>query len=160
MEDFFSKLGGPYFDFLVVNKDEYWERRGKVNRIAGIKAEYFHRKDFLRIQDCVISIFVNAFQSAHSKFNYYGYTIYNSEDMRRLVDELELQANKIRLCSTEEKLGGLLTELFISYYEEDIGDWKPHWEIIKNELLEHLTQIIEKAKNAQAESKELLVLGV
>ncbi len=86
MASLISQFSSPYFEFLVVEKDECWERRGKVQRIVGIKAAYHHHPEALRLPDCVVSVFVMAFQLAHPKFNYHGYTMYEASQLDALLD--------------------------------------------------------------------------
>lgn len=160
MPDLISQLKGPYFSFLVANKDEYWERRGKVQRITGIKTEYFHHPDALKLPDCLISLVVTAFGKAHTKFSYYGHTIYETETLNRLIGELQFQAERIVGCRTRQEFGSLLTELFVSYCKDSIGNWQQHWPTIKQDVRKAINAIISVAEQARQENRVLLVLGV
>ena len=160
MGELLKQLGGPYFDFLIVEKDKLWERRGRVKRVVGIKSEYFHHPQALRLPDCVISIFVEALRLSHEKFSYHGYTIYEAAQLNNLIAQLQLQLERINSCQNKTVFDALLTERFISYCDDHLGKWQSKWELLKGELIECIGQIIDKAQSAQNKSKELLVLGV
>ena len=160
MGELISQLRGPYFSFLSVEKEELWERRGRVQRIVGLKSEYYHHPNALRLPYCVISIFGEAFQHSHEKFAYYGYTVYESQHLVELSRQLQIQIERIRACQNKAAFDALLTELFIARCDDAFQKWPDQWELLKSELIESIEQIIEKVRSAQKESKELLVLGV
>jgi hypothetical protein len=160
MSDLINQLKGPYFSFLVANKDEYWERRGRVQRITGIKAEYFHHPEALKVPDCLISLVVTAFGKAHPKFSYYGDTVYKTETLNQLIGELQFQAERIVCCQTRQEFGSLLTELFVSYCQDSIGNWRRHWPTIRQDVHKAINTIISVAEQARQENRGLLVLGV
>jgi len=160
MGELLKQLAGPYFDFLIVEKDKLWERRGRVQRVVGIKSEYFHHPQALRLPDCVISIFVEALKLSHEKFFYHGDTIYEAAQLTNLIAQLQSQIERIKSCQDKAAFDALLTELFIGYCDDAFQGWQDPWEPLKGELIKCVKQIIEKARSAQSESKELLVLGV
>jgi hypothetical protein len=155
-----SKLKGPYFSFLLAERDAFWERRGRVQRIVGIKPEYYHQPDALHLPDCVISFVATSFERAHPRFNYYGYTVFESETLDRLIGELRFKVEVIMSCQDLLEFGRLPTELFVACCEESIGGWQKHWPEIKEEVVGAINRIILSAERAKQESKVLLVLGV
>lgn len=82
-----SKVG-LHFDILALESDLIWERRGRVQRKAGIRPQCFHHPDAIRVSESVFSSFSDAFRSAHPAFNYYGPTEYKSTETTRLLCEL------------------------------------------------------------------------
>jgi hypothetical protein len=81
-------------ELLVVEPEKIYERRGRVQRIVGIRRELYHHPDALSVPEHIFSFFVNAFRAAHQNFNYYGYTEYGAQDILRLSKEL--MANEAR----------------------------------------------------------------
>jgi hypothetical protein len=160
MKHLISKLKGPYFSFLLVEPDEIWERRGRVGRIVGIKSEYHHHPDALTLPDCLISLVIFSFEKAHPKFNYYGYTVYEAENLERLIEVLQFQVEAIESCKEMNKFGCMLTELFVTYCGDSLGGWQKHWPEIKQQSADAINNVIILAKRAKEESKTLLVLGV
>jgi hypothetical protein len=160
MTNLISKLNGPYFSFLLSEPDEIWERRGKVRRIVGIKAEYFHHPDALVLPNCLISLVTTSFEKSHPKFNYYGYTVYHVETLECLIEELKLQITAIESCKDREEFGRVLTELFVIDCSDCLGGWQKHWPEIKQQSVEAVNKVIFLAEKGKAELKALLVLGV
>lgn len=160
MLDLIAHLKGPYFSFLVVSKDEFWERCGKVQRVTGIKPEYHDHPNALRIPDCIVSIIAGAFSRASSKFNYYGYTVYEAATLRSLNDELQSESRRIDECRTHEEFDEVVTELFAHYCREAFGGWQQFWPETKNEIVRSANRIVALAATAEKEEKALLVLGI
>lgn len=52
------KLGGPYFNFLVVAPDEFRKRVHPRRKTTHIKQQYFNHPDTLRVPDCVVGVVV------------------------------------------------------------------------------------------------------
>ena len=121
MTNLINKLNGPYFSFVLAEKDEYWERRGKVQRIVGIKSEYYHRPDALDLPDCIISLVVASFERSDPEFAYHGVTVYESKTLDRLIGELRFQAEAIDSCKDTHGFRGMLTELFVAYCKDSLG---------------------------------------
>jgi hypothetical protein len=85
--------GGLCFEILAVEPEKIYERRGRIQRKSGhINKELFHHPDAVRIPESVFSGLVGAFRMAHAKFNYYGPTEYQREDIFRLRNELTATA--------------------------------------------------------------------
>lgn len=80
---------GLYFDLLAVAPGEIYERRGCVQRIAGIHPRWFRHPDAVRVPKDVFSVFRGAFQAANPQFHYYGPTEYDGSGIIRLLRELE-----------------------------------------------------------------------
>ena len=77
------------FEILAVEPEKIYERRGRIQRITGhINRELFHHPDALRIPESMFSGLVEVFSLAHAKFNYYGPTEYQRDDIPRLCKEL------------------------------------------------------------------------
>jgi hypothetical protein len=79
---------GLYFEILAVESDKVYERRGRIQRIAGIDRQWFHHADAVRVPESVFARFSGTFRSAHPEFNYYGPTEYKGQDILRLCNEL------------------------------------------------------------------------
>lgn len=79
---------GLYFEILAVESDKIYERRGRIQRIAGIDRQWFHHADAICVPESVLARFGAAFSSTHPKFNYYGPTEYRGQDILRLCNEL------------------------------------------------------------------------
>jgi hypothetical protein len=116
-----TRLPGPFFDFLVVNEEEIWERRGRVQRVVGIKQEYFHHPEALRVPDSVVGIVVIAFKRSHPEFYFWGPTVYRGEELDRLIAELRAQEDTIRACPWKREFALLLPPLFTHDCRESIG---------------------------------------
>jgi hypothetical protein len=77
-----------YFSILAVESDLVYERRGRIQRKAGIHPKWFRHPDAIRIPESVFSGFSGAFKAASPDFNYYGPTEYKSQQLERLCTEL------------------------------------------------------------------------
>src|SRR5262245_43585546 len=80
---------GLHFEILAVESDMIYERRGRIERIVGIRPQWHHHPDALRVPESVFSRFSSAFRNAHPKFNYYGPTEYKSQETAQLCAELK-----------------------------------------------------------------------
>jgi hypothetical protein len=78
------------FQFLVVSEGEYWQRAGRVQRISGIKQEYFHRPDALRIAYVLMQQLGPVFKVADPSFNPYGPTEFRGKNLAGLLGALRL----------------------------------------------------------------------
>jgi hypothetical protein len=160
MNDFLSKLPGPYFDFLVVTNGEYWERAGKARRVIGIKREYFHHPDALRVSDAIIGLVSHYFQKAHPSFNYYGPTEFLNENLNELLNSLAGWVERNRSCKSEAEFRGLLNDYFLEEAQTIVESWDDQWPIIRDELSANVLEIYNRGRVAKRERKVLLVLGV
>jgi len=61
---------GLYFEILAVETGRIRERRGRIQRIAGIDQQWFDHADALRVPLSMFTRCRNAFWAAHPKFNY------------------------------------------------------------------------------------------
>lgn len=130
MRDRIVKRVGLHFDILALESDAIWERRGRVQRKAGIRAQWFHHPDAVRVPESVFSRFSGAFRIAHPAFNYYGPTEYTNQETTRLCCEL--------------KAGSWTT---------DSGALNAKTEIA-------IQNVLTLAEHALANGKSLLVLGI
>jgi hypothetical protein len=160
MAKLLNSLKGPYFSFLVLQPGEYWKRAGKVQRIIGIKPEYYHHPDALRIPDAIIGIVVDAFARANARFNYHGPTEYQGKNLDRLHAGLREWSGLAGSIGGFVDFRGLLTELFILRCSRDIADWEEQWSTIRDELVELITKVADLACTARDRGDVLLVLGV
>ena len=154
------KLGGPYFDFLVVAPDEYRERTRPNRKATRIKPEYFHHPEALRVSDCVVGVAVDCFLRAHSHFDYHGETEFGGESLERLITELSAQVEVIQACKWKREFGALVTDLFSYDCAQSVGPWQRHWPRIREEVAEAISNIVERANTAVRDDKVLLVIGV
>ena len=159
MNGFLSKLPGPFFDFLVTD-GEHWERGGTVQRIVGIKQEYFHNSAALRVQDAIVEVVANCFERAHPSFNYYGPTEFRNENLGQLLDSLEQWIIKNDSCKTEADFRGQVTEHFLEEAQAAVDTWDAQWPVVRDELSATIIEIRECGRRAKLERKALLVLGV
>lgn len=79
---------GLCFSILAVESDKVYERRGRIQRKAGIHPQWHHHPDAIRVSELVFSRFSDAFRTAHPKFNYYGPTEYKGEEIAQLCYQL------------------------------------------------------------------------
>jgi len=79
---------GLYFSILAVESEMVYERRGRIQRKAGIHPQWHHHPDAVRVPESVFSRFSDAFRMAHPGFNYYGPTEYKDQETARLCTEL------------------------------------------------------------------------
>lgn len=77
-----------YFSILAVESGLIYERRGRVQRKAGIHSKWFHHPDSIRIPESAFSRISSAFKAANPDSNYYGPTEYKSQQIERLCGEL------------------------------------------------------------------------
>jgi len=77
------------FDILAVASDQIHERRGRVQRIVGIRSEWFHHPKALCIPESVFINFSDAFRTSCARFDYYGYTEYSGDGITKLCMELK-----------------------------------------------------------------------
>src|SRR3990170_568913 len=120
---------GPWFEFLALQKREYWERAGRLQRVVGIKPEYFHRADALRVRDDVMQRLAPHFSAANESFNYFGPTEFEGRQLTNLLAELET-----------ELAGGI-----------GVSN--------KGEVVDAMRAVCDLAGAALADGKVLLVLG-
>lgn len=158
MNIFLNKLLGPYFEFLVLENDEYWQRSGKIQRKNGIKQEYFHHPDALRIQDSIIGLISDCFRKSHPSFNFYGPTEFRNENLNDFLTYISKWITTNRSCKTKEEFLGLLTDYFIREIEIESSD--NQWQIIRDELNSVISELYDKGKLAKRTGKTLLVLGI
>ena len=79
---------GLCFSTLAVESDQVYERRGRIQRKAGIHPQWHHHADAIRVPESMFSRFSHAFRTAHPEFNYDGPTEYKGEAIARLCYEL------------------------------------------------------------------------
>ena len=151
------KLRGPYFDFLVLPAGECWERRYRRNRL---KKEYFHHPDALRVQDAIVSVFIQAFVQSHEYFHYHRPTEYTSDELYRLGQLLTREVDAISSCRTPKQFRAKLPKFFMSECDDLIGVWFPKWRRARNELETYGRSILLRVDEAEREQKALLVLGI
>ena len=159
MNGFLSRLPGPFFDFLVTD-GEHWERAGKVQRIIGIKQEYFHNPAALRVQDAIVGVVAGCFEKAHPSFNYYGPTEFRNENLSELLDFLGQWIDTNRSCQTEADFRGLVTQYFLEEAQAAVETWDEQWPVVRDELSATIIEIGDCGRRAKLESKALLVLGI
>lgn len=159
MSTFLSNLPGPFFDFLLTNGD-HWERSGKAQRIKGIKHEYFHHPDALRVQDVIISQVANCFRKAHPDFNYYGPTEFRNENLDELINYLGEWIIRCRSCGTKEDFNSLLEPYFRETLTSVTKNLDEHWSNVRDDLAAKIAEVRDRARLAQRERKALLVLGI
>lgn len=160
MGDFLKKLPGPHFDFLVVTNGEYRERAGKARRVTGIKQEYFHHPDALRISDAVIGLVSHCFRKAHPNFHYYGPTEFLNENLNNLLDNLANWVERNRSCDSEAEFRASLDDYFIEETQAIVESWDDQWPVVRDELSNIVLEIYDRGRVAKRERKVLLVLGV
>ena len=159
MKDFLANLPGPFFDFLVTNGD-HWERSGKTQSIKGIKSEYFHHPDALRVQEVIVEQVASCFQEAHPSFNYYGPTDFRNENLNGLLNKLGEWIAQCRLCETERDFSSLLTPYFLEEVQSSVQDWPEQWPTVREQLSEKIIEVRDTGRIAQRTGKTLLVLGI
>ena len=160
MDGLIAKLPGPFFDFLAVSSGECWERSGRVQRVAGIKQEYFHHPDALRVANAIIGLISQCFLNAHPSFNFYGPTEFRNENLNELLNNLKKWVEDLRLCKTETEFQGLLNAYFIEEAQSTIESWSDQWSILRDELSAKVREIYDRGSIAKQERKALLVLGI
>lgn len=158
MAKLLSKLGGPYFDFLVVSVGQCWQDAGV--EAPELRKEYYHHPGSLRVQDAILSVFIQAFVQSCPHFDYYGSTEYVGEDLARLRRALLARIQAVSACRARRQLKTELTELFTSYCDSDLGDWLPTWRRVRNELASCAHQVLRLVEQAEREQRALLSLGV
>jgi hypothetical protein len=80
---------GLFFSILAVESDKIYERRGRIQRKAGIHPQWHRHADAIRVPEAVFSRFSDAFRTTHPKFNYYGPTEYKGEEIAQLCCQLK-----------------------------------------------------------------------
>ena len=80
---------GDSFEFLVVESGTCWKRAGRVQRVVGIKPEFFRRPEALLVPDRIMRQLAGLFEAAHPGFNYYGPTEFAGPSLHILTDGLE-----------------------------------------------------------------------
>lgn len=158
MSKLLSKLGGPYFDFLVLPVGQCWQEAGV--EFPHLRPEYYHHPGALGVQDAILSVFIQAFVQSCTHFAYYGSTEYVGEDLSRLRRGLVGRIQAVRACCARRQLKPELTGLFSSYCDYDIGDWLPKWRQVRNELVVCGHRVLHLVEQAEREQRALLVLGV
>jgi hypothetical protein len=153
------KVRGPYFDFLLTNGD-HWERAGKNQRIKGIKSEFFHHPDSLRISDAIVGQVVECFSRANPIFNYYGPSEYRNSNLDELLHHLEEWISRCRSCKAAADFEHLLMPHFLEELKTLVGNWDQRWLTVRNEFAATIDKIVDKARQAKDERKTLLVLGI
>jgi hypothetical protein len=159
MNVFLNELRGPFFDFLVTNGDP-WERAGRSQRITGIKQEYFHHSDALRVQDAIVQVVVSCFNESHPTFNYYGPTEFRNENLSELLESLDGWILQNQSRNTESDFRGLLPSYFLEEVRGVVDDWDEQWPIVRDELSGKIEEIRNLGRIAKRDRQTLLVLGV
>jgi hypothetical protein len=121
---------GLYFTILAVESDMIYERRGRIQRTVGIRPQWHHHPDAIRVPESVFSRFSDAFRTAHPEFNYYGPTEYKGQDTARLCSELRA------------------------------GPWAARTWATQGETEDVVRKILAVAEHALANRQSLLVLGI
>lgn len=121
----------PGFEIVAVESDKIYESRGRVQRIVGINRQWFHHAQAVRIPEEVFSEFLEAFQTAHKEFNYYGPTEYKRQEIVRLCNELRSKP-----------------------WAAPVAD-----NLVQDETEEVVQKILGIAEKALANEQSLLVLG-
>ena len=158
MKVFLDKLSGPYFEFLILENDKYWQRSGNIRMKNRVTQEYFNHPDALRIQDSIIGLISDCFSKSHPGFNYYGATEFRNENLSELLNNISKWLDKNRFCETREKFLGLLTKYFIE--ELKIESLDDQWKTIRDELNLMVSVLYGKGELAKQTGKTLLVLGI
>lgn len=81
---------GLCFKILAVESDKIYERRGRIQRKAGIHPQWHHQADAIRVPESAFTGLSDAFRTAHAEFNYYGPTEFKGEEIARLCNELRI----------------------------------------------------------------------
>jgi len=102
---------GLNFSILAVESDMVYERRGRIQRKAGIRPQWLHHPDVLRVPESVFSIFSDAFHTAHPMFNYYGPTEYKGQEIARLCTELRTETWAERTADSQVETEGVIREI-------------------------------------------------
>lgn len=152
------RLSGPYFEFLVTNKDEYIEYRGTARTRAGLKQEYFHHPEALRVSDGVVSLFADCFRSAGPQFQFFRYTEYDGDALHKLAACLETRRTTVK--SLDENGIALLVHGSLLAANLEADGITPAWEELREVLADNLSGILAFVHQASQEGKTLLVLGV
>jgi hypothetical protein len=121
---------GLYFEILAVESELICERRGRIQRKAGIHSQWFNHPDAIRVPESVFCGFSNAFRTAYPAFNYYGPTEYKGQATTRLCNELKTRS-----------------------WADGTGD-------ARGEAEDAIRKILALAELAQANGQSLLVLGI
>ena len=79
---------GLHFEILAVESDQVYECRGRIQRLVGIRPQWHHHSNAIRVPESVFTRFSEAFRATHGKFNYYGPTEYKSQEIARLCNAL------------------------------------------------------------------------
>jgi hypothetical protein len=121
---------GRFFSILAVDSDMVYERRGRIQRRAGIRTEWHHQPDSIRVPEPVFSVFMAAFRTVHPEFNYYGPTEYKGQETAQLCTELRA------------------------------GTWAATSAVAQSEVEDVIGEILRTAECALADGRSLLVLGI
>lgn len=157
------KVGGAYFEFLVIPLEGNPEPLPSGRKRAWTVASYYHHPNALRVKDFVVGLGIWCFEEASAKFGPYGFwgdTEYDGENLSQLIAFLTLHVEMVCTCRRKREFRQLINPFFEAVFLEDIGPWDQYWTRIRDEVVEAFEQILQRAKTAQESGKVLLVMGI
>ena len=146
-------------DFLVAPREVYLERAGKVQRVVGVKEEYFNHPDAFALEMDIVAL-TDVFALSHPKFSLFGFTEYMDETLAQLVSHLSLYIERLQSCGKPSELTPFLNRNFVCAYNQAYGKWQNGWRLLQSRLIEVFTVILNLAKQAQRDDHVFLVFGI
>lgn len=135
------------------------ERRGKCNRVVGVRTDVHHHGDRLDVPDSVISLFVGCFSATHTRFAYHGYTEYAGGALEELEMCLGKQLAELGSMD-EENFSRLLAGSLIEDDAKPAGVRRIAWLDLREMIVDYIVAILDRVRQARQSGRVLLVLGV
>ena len=153
-EDFLMDLqlrrnmkGGDYAEFNMAKHYRHWDDSS------------------LFLKDEVFATFFNCFNTASSKFNYYGATLYSGNGLEKLLSELKNHLQMLKEVTNFASFSNMLTSYpmgvnFIRFVTSLDCDVQVEWRKLVNKLIEINEGLIEIVQDCLKNDQILWVLGI
>lgn len=113
----------------------------------------------------IFNIYTNCFEASNSLFEFYGNTKYNSRNIIRLKNELEILAEKIVSIKTTNELEAFINSFFLGKeilddFKKHYTNWEEHWIEIKDILIQFNNDLFKVVNKCITEDRVLWVIGL
>lgn len=112
----------------------------------------------------VFNLFTHCFERSNNMFDYFGPTRFNSRNIVPLLNELNMNAEKLHSINSFDFFidyvgSAFLGSNFIYEIEKYDKNWNMNWDLYKRRLLEVNSGIISLVNRCIEESRVLWVIG-
>lgn len=140
---------GPYVEFNV----------------SGTTGHFKHWDDeSLFLDESVFQLFADCFEKSTGKFNYYGPTRYEQDDLHKLLKELNQYDRRLQQITSYETLQKVISSLFGgTYFLRDLKEsfeLSTNWNNVASSLVNVNRTLCDLVYQCIQEGKYLWVIGI